>query len=88
MRTGRIGALALGLALAAGPAWALSEADTGVEWQQAPTPQRIRLANILSRQLGGDPYAYVKCLDEMFAPGAPNLNITVKDAAQQCQAKQ
>ena len=87
MRTGMIGALALGLVLAAGSAWALVEADTGTEWNQAPTPQKIRLANILSRQLGGDPLAYVKCLDETFTGGA-NGTMTIQDAAQQCRAKQ
>ncbi len=85
---GILGALALGLALGAAPAWALSEADTGTEWLQAPNPQKNGLANILSRQLGGDPWAYVKCLDEMFTPGSPNLSMTIMDAARQCKAKQ
>ncbi len=80
-------ALALGLILAAGAAWALTEADTGTEWAQAPTPQKIRLANILSRQLGGDPLAYVKCLDETFGGGA-NATMTIQAAAQDCRAKQ
>ena len=82
-----IGALALGVVLAAGPAWALSEADTGTEWMQAPTRQRIQVANVLSRQLGGDPLAYVKCLDETFAGGA-NATMTIQAAAQECRAKQ
>ncbi len=87
MRRSVIGGLALGLLLAAGPAWALTEADTGAEWVQAPTPQKIRLGNILSRQLGGDPLAYVKCLDETFGGGA-NATMTIQAAAQDCRAKQ
>ena len=88
MRTVRTSALALGLILAAGAAWALSEADTGLEWVAAPTRQKIQVANILSRQLGGDPLAYVKCLDEMFPPGGANLTVTIQAAAQECRAKQ
>lgn len=87
MRKGMIGALALGLALAAGPAWALTDADTGEAWQAAPTRQKIQLANILSRQLGGDPQAYVTCLDALFAQRA-NQPMLIRDAAQQCRPKQ
>ncbi len=87
MRRSMIGGLAFGLLLAAGPAWALTEADSGTEWVQAPTPQKIRLANILSRQLGGDPLAYVKCLDDIFGGGA-NATMTIQAAAQECRAKQ
>jgi hypothetical protein len=87
MRKHLIGGLALGLALAAGPAWALSDADTGGQWLQAPMPQKIAVANILSRQFGGDPMAYVQCLDQTFAGGA-NASMTIRDAAQQCQPKQ
>ncbi len=87
MRKSMIGGLALGLILAAGTAWALTEADTGAEWVQAPTPQKIRLANLLSRELGGDPLAYVKCLDDTFAGGA-NAAMIIRDAAVQCRARQ
>ncbi len=86
MRKGVIGALALGLALAAGPAWALTDADTGQAWQAAPTRQKLQVANILSRDLGGDPQAYVKCLDEMFAK-SENQSLSIRDAAQQCRGK-
>jgi hypothetical protein len=82
-----IGALALGAVLAAGPAWALSDADTGGEWLQAPAAQKIQVANILSRELGGDPYAIRSCLDQMFTPGSPNLTMLIRDAAQQCRDK-
>src|SRR3972149_4452658 len=41
--------LATGLALAAGPAWALVEADTGAEWLQAPSREENAPANIPSR---------------------------------------
>ena len=87
MRRSTIGGLALGLILAAGPAWALTEADTGRLWLQAPSPQKIRLANILSRELGGDPQAYLACLDQTFADPA-NESMTIRDAAQQCREKQ
>jgi hypothetical protein len=80
--------LAMGLALGAGPAWALSEADRGAEWLQAPSPQKVRLANILSREIGGNPEALHRCLDEIFTPGSPNLSLSIREAAQQCKAKQ
>ncbi len=88
MRGGVLAGAVLGMALvAAGPAWALSEADTGAEWVQAPSPQKNQVANILSRQLGADPWKLVQCLDQTFAGGA-NVPMTIKDAAQQCRAKQ
>jgi len=80
--------LATGLALAAGPAWALVEADTGAEWLQASSREKIALANILSRALGGDPWAYVQCLDKIFTPGSPNLSLSIGEAARQCKARQ
>ncbi len=83
-----IGGLALGLFLAAGPAWALTEADTGTDWLQAGNQQKMALANILSREMGGDPYAIRNCLDQMFTPGSPNLTLSIRDAAQQFKAKQ
>lgn len=87
MRMGILGGVVLGLALAAGPAWALSEADTGAEWVQAPSPQKVAVSNILSRQIGGDPWKLMQCLDQMFAGGA-NASMTIRQAAQQCRAQQ
>jgi len=60
-------ALVLTVVLAAGLAWALSDGDTGAVWVQAPSKQKIQVANILSRELGGDPWKYVQCLDKIFA---------------------
>jgi len=87
MRRAILAGVVLGLGLAAGTAWALSEADTGAEWVQAPSPQKIQVANILSRQLGADPWKLVQCLDQTFAGGA-NPTLTIRDAAQQCRARQ
>jgi len=66
----------------------LPEADTGAEWLQAGNQQKMAVANILTRELGGDPYALRTCLDQMFTPGSPNLTMPIRDAAQQCKAKQ
>jgi len=82
-----IGVLTLGMALMAGRAWAIVGADTGAQWVAATPQQRIALANILTRQQGGDPQALVACLDQMFAGGA-NANMTIQDAAKECRAKQ
>jgi hypothetical protein len=82
-----IGAVIVGLVLLAGPAWALSDADTGGQWVQAPSPQKIQVANILSRELGGDPWKYVQCLDKIFTDPA-NAKTSIRDAAQQCKAQQ
>ena len=49
-------AVTVGLVLLAGLAWALSDADSGALWVQARSPQKIQVANILSRELGGDPW--------------------------------
>ena len=81
------GALIVGLVLVAGLAWALSDADSGGQWVQAPSPQKIQVANILSRELGGDPWKYVQCLDKIFADPA-KANTMIRDAAQQCKAQQ
>ena len=81
------GALIVGLVLATGVAWALSDADTGALWVQAPSPQRIQVANILSREMGGDPWKYLVCLDKVFADPA-NIKLTIRDAAQRCKAQQ
>lgn len=48
-------------------------------WQQ--------VANILSRELGGDPWKYVQCLDKIFTDPA-NAKLTIRDAAEQCKAQQ
>ena len=81
------GVLIVSLALAAAPAWALSDADTGVQWVQASSRQKIEVANILSRGLGGDPGKYVQCLDKAFAD-PKNAGMTIREAAQQCKSQQ
>jgi hypothetical protein len=81
------GALIVGLILTAGVAWALSEADTGTLWAQAPSNQKIQVANLLSRELGGDPWKYVQCLDAIFGDAA-NAKLTIREAAGQCKARQ
>ena len=82
-----LGALVVGLVLAASLAWALSDADTGGQWIQAPTPQKIQVANIVSRELGGDPMMYVQCLDKTFSD-PKNASMSIREAAQQCKAQQ
>lgn len=82
-----IGAVTVALVLLAGPAWALSDADSGALWVQARSPQKIQVANILSRELGGDPWKYVQCLDKIFTDPA-NAKMTIRDAAEQCKAQQ
>jgi len=82
----RFGVLAIGLVLAAGPAWALSDADAGSVWAQAPAKQKIALVNILSRDLGVDPGKLEQCLENTF--GDPvNAGKTILDAARECKAK-
>jgi hypothetical protein len=73
--------------LAVGPAWALSDADTGALWVQAPSKQKTQVANVLSRELGGDPWTYVQCLDKIFADPA-KANVSIRDAAKECRARQ
>ena len=87
MRAKLIGGMVLAAGLVAGPTWALTDADSGREWMGAPSPQKVRLANLLSRELSGDPLAYVKCLDEVFA-NPNNQAMTIREAAMQCKAKQ
>jgi len=82
-----LGALIVSLARGAGLAWALSDADTGVQWVQASSRQKIQVANILSRGLGGDPGKYVQCLDKTFAD-PKNAGMTIQEAAQQCKSQQ
>ena len=81
------GAVTVGLVLLAGLAWALSDADSGALWVQARSPQKIQVANILSRELGGDPWKYVQCLDKIFTDPA-NTKLTIRDAAEQCKTQQ
>ena len=82
-----VGALIVSLVLAAALAWALSDADNGGQWIQAPSRQKIEVANILSRELGGDPSKYLQCLDKVFAD-PKNANLSIRQAAQQCKAQQ
>jgi hypothetical protein len=82
-----LGAVTVGLVLLAGLAWALSDADSGALWVQARSPQKIQVANILSRELGGDPWKYVQCLDKIFTDPA-NTKLTIRDAAEQCKTQQ
>ena len=81
------GAWIVSLALAAGPAWALSDADNGGQWVQSSSPQKIQVANILSRELGGDPMKYLQCLDKTFSD-PKNASMSIREAAQQCKAQQ
>jgi hypothetical protein len=81
------GALTVGLVLVAGLAWALTDADSGALWVQARSRQKIQVANILSRELGGDPWKYVQCLDKIFTDPA-NARMTIRDAAERCKAQQ
>lgn len=80
--------LALGMALAAGPAWALVGADTGAEWIQANSREKLGLANILSREVGGDPWVLYQCLDKLFGPDSPSLKMTIQEGARRCRAEQ
>ena len=87
----RRGAVALGLAialaLAAGSAWALVGADTGAEWVQAGNRDKISLANILSREVGGDPWALYQCLDKLFGAAGANRQMTIQEGARLCAAE-
>jgi hypothetical protein len=80
--------LVLVSALTGSPAWALTDADTGAEWLQATVNQKIAVTNILSRELGGDPRVYQTCLDQIFTPGSPNLQMTIRNALQLCKPRQ
>jgi hypothetical protein len=82
-----LGALVLGTVLAASLAWALVDADTGALWVQGSSQQKIQVANILSRELGVDPWKLLQCLDKIFADPA-NAKMTIRHAAQQCKAQQ
>ena len=81
-----LGALAAAFLAVAGPVWALSDADSGGEWIQAPTRQQIQVVNILSRTLGVDPAKLQQCLDKTFADPV-NAGKTIRVAAQECKAQ-
>jgi hypothetical protein len=81
------GAVIAGLLLTAGVAWALSEADNGSLWAQASSKQKIEVENILSRELGGDPWKYMQCLEKVFAD-PKNARMTIREAARQCKTQQ
>ncbi len=81
-------ALGLGVAGASGAAWALVGADSGAEWIQASNQAKLGLANILSREVGGDPWALYQCLDKLFSPNSPDLRLTIQDGARRCRAEQ
>jgi hypothetical protein len=53
---------------------------------QAPSKQKTQVANILSRQLGGDPWKYVQCLDKTFADPT-KASVTIRDAAKECKVQ-
>jgi hypothetical protein len=78
--------LAATLIAVAGPAWALSGAESGSVWIQAPFNQRIQVTNVLSRELGVDPSKLQQCLDKTFADSA-NAGKTIRAAAQECKAQ-
>ena len=84
MRPVLFGALTAWLLATAVPAWALSDADTGGVWIQAPFNQRIQVTNILARDLGLDPAKLQQCLDKVFADPT-NTGKTIREAAQQCK---
>jgi len=72
--------------LAAGLAWALSDADNGGQWMQASTQQKIQVANIVSRELGGEPMKYLQCLDKIFAQPKTGT-MSIREAAKQCKSQ-
>jgi hypothetical protein len=79
-----VGVLAVAFIAMAGPAWALSGAETGGVWIQAPFNQRIQVTNVLSRELDVDPVKLQQCLDKTFADPA-NASKTIRAAAQECK---
>ena len=82
----RFGAgLVLAVILLAAPAWALSDGDTGAAWVGAPTVQKTRVVNILSRELNVDPGKLQQCLDQNFSDPA-NANRPIREVARECAA--
>jgi hypothetical protein len=84
MKRTLVSVLAVMLAVISGPAWALSDADTGGVWIQVPFNQRIQVTNVLSRELDVDPVKLQQCLDKTFADPA-NVGKTIRAAAQECK---
>jgi hypothetical protein len=84
MRRVLCGVLTVWLLAVAGPAWALSDGDTGGVWIQASLNQKIQVTNILSRDLGVDPAKLQQCIDKTFAD-PNNAGKTIREAAQQCK---
>jgi hypothetical protein len=68
-----LGAPMVGLALLAGEAWAIVNADTGGVWDQASWKDKIGLTNIIS-------------LEKTFEDPA-NRNKTIIEAAKECKTK-
>lgn len=68
-------------------AWALSDGDSGGAWIQAPSPQKIQVTNILSRDLGVDPGKLQECLEKTFAKPA-NVGKSIREAAHACKTQQ
>jgi hypothetical protein len=75
------------LVLRSGLAWALTDADTGTQWVQAPSRQKLEVVNILSREMGGDPGKYMQCLEKTFAD-PKNANMSIREAIQHCKDQQ
>jgi hypothetical protein len=82
----RVGALAALVSGIARSAWALSDADPGAVWIQAPFQQKVQVTNILSRGLGVEPGTLQQCLDKVFADPA-NASKAIRDAAQECKSQ-
>lgn len=81
------GTLSMWLLAMAGPAWALSDGDTGGVWIQSALNQRIQVTNILSRDLGVDPAKLQQCIDKTFAD-PNNTGRTIREAAQLCKEQE
>lgn len=87
MRRTLVGIVAASLVTMAGAAWALSGAEPGSVWIQAPLNQRIQVTNVLSRELGVDPVKLQQCLDKTFADPA-HAGTSIRSAAQACKEQQ
>ena len=86
MRRRMLGAPMVGLALLAGEAWAIVNADTGGVWDQASWKDKIGLTNIISFDLGGNPEMYLNGLEKTCQDPA-NRNQTTIEAAKECKTK-
>ena len=87
MRRVMCSVLTVWLLAMAGPAWALSDGDTGGVWIQASFNQRIQVTNILSRDLGVDAAKLQQCIDKTFAD-PNNTGRTIREAAQLCKEQE